>query len=385
MRIVIASRIFSPEPSAASYMLEAVARQFAAAGHDVLVLTTRPPRGVEVVDIAGVTVRRRWVLRDSSGYVRGYLPYLSFDLPLFFRLLFRRRADLYFVEPPPTTGAVVRVVTTLLRRPYYYDAADVWSDAASMATSSKLVLRVLRRVELFAMRGARTIFTISAGVAARMKELDVTTPAQVVGFGVDASVFRFEPSQPTVHPYFVYAGTYSEWHGADIFIDAFALFARRHPGYRLLFVGNGADRALLERRCVEHELESVEFLDPMDGQRLTSLLASATASLASLKPDQGYDYAFTTKVYSSIAVGCPVIFTGVGPTGTFLDATAFAHGTGVAVGYDAQAVADALASAALNPLPTNRRQQLSSWARESFSLSVIADSIVETASAGART
>ena len=159
MRIIIASRIFSPEPAAASFMLEAIARRFAAAGHTVVVLTTTPPRGTPPVDIPGVIVHRFPVLRDRSGYVRGYLPYLSFDIPLLFRLLFRRRADLYFVEPPPTTGAVVRTVTGLLHRPYFYDAADIWSDAASMATSSALILWLLRRVENFAIGGARRAFT----------------------------------------------------------------------------------------------------------------------------------------------------------------------------------------------------------------------------------
>jgi glycosyltransferase involved in cell wall biosynthesis len=384
MRIVIVSRIFSPEPSAASFMLEALARRFAVEGHEVAVLTTTPPRGVPAHAIPGVTVKRARVLRDSSGYVRGYLPYLSFDIPLVFRLLFHRRADLYFVEPPPTTGAVVRVVTGILNRPYFYDAADIWSDAASMATSSALVLRLLRVVEVFALRGARTVFTISAGVAGRMRELGVSTPTEVVGFGVDASVFRYEPAAVSSLPYFVYAGTYSEWHGADIFVDAFARFSDDHPGHRLVFVGNGADRALLEQRAAALELKSVEFLDPMDGDRLSTLLASATASLASLKPGQGYDYAFTTKVYSSIAAGCPVIFTGVGPTVAFLEGATPAQAAGVAVSYTVDAVAEALATATVAPAAANTRRALSDWARENFSLAAIAGTIVGIATDRAR-
>ena len=69
LRVVIASRIFSPEPSAASFMLEAMARAFHADGHEVTVLTTRPPRGIAVSEIPGVTVRRARVLRDRTGYV----------------------------------------------------------------------------------------------------------------------------------------------------------------------------------------------------------------------------------------------------------------------------------------------------------------------------
>src|SRR5690606_2613776 len=103
-----------------------------------------------------------------------------------------------------------------------YHVADVWSDAARMATSSSFVLRALRWVELFAWRGAAHRVTVSAGVADRMTQLGVTAPTAVTGFGVDANVFRYESPGDGSPPYFVYAGTYSEWHGADVLVRGFA-------------------------------------------------------------------------------------------------------------------------------------------------------------------
>ena len=271
MRVVIASRIFSPEPSAASIMLEAVARRFRDAGHQVTVLTTTPPRGIAATEIDGVTIARAPVRRDALGYVRGYLSYLSFDVPLAVRLLATRRADLYVVEPPPTTGAVTRVITALLRRPYVYDAADLWSDAAQMVTSSRLVIGLLRRVELFALRGAAHAFAISNGLVGRLGELGVRTPTTVIGFGVDTEAFNYRPAgeippsdvsvDVPADPYLIYPGSYSEWHGAGIFVEAFARLRAEQPDLRLLFVGNGADRPALERRCAELELDGVEFRD----------------------------------------------------------------------------------------------------------------------------
>ena len=143
MRVTLVSRIYRPEPAAASQFLGAVADALAEDGDDVTVLTARPPRRMAVPS-SRERVKTFPVLRDRDGYVRGYLPYLSFDVPLAFRLLFARRPDVVFVEPPPTTGAVVRAICALRRVPYVYDAADVWSDAANMATGSSLVITVLR-------------------------------------------------------------------------------------------------------------------------------------------------------------------------------------------------------------------------------------------------
>ncbi len=47
-RIVIVSRIFAPEPAAASFRLRALARGLTEAAAQVTVLTTRPPAGAEI-------------------------------------------------------------------------------------------------------------------------------------------------------------------------------------------------------------------------------------------------------------------------------------------------------------------------------------------------
>ncbi len=153
MRVIIASRIFDPEPSAATFRLRALAEAFTAAGHEVTVLTVRPPKRLaeDAKDSArSYDVRRAPVLRDRADYVRGYLPYISFDVPLFFRLLFGRNADLIVVEPPPTTGFFVRLAAALRRTPYAYYAADIWSDASKQTGAPRWVVRVVRNIELFA-------------------------------------------------------------------------------------------------------------------------------------------------------------------------------------------------------------------------------------------
>lgn len=390
MRIAVVSRIFVPEPSAASLILQATVKALSDLGHDVVVYTSRPPNGLAAgEDPPGVRVRRSRVKRDAQGYVRGYVSYMSFDIPVFFRLLFSRRADVYLVEPPPTTGAMVRAVAALKRAPYVYDAADLWSDAAAMVTSNRLVLRLLRAVERFAMRGASRAFAISDGLVSRMRDIGIAIPATVVGFGAETAEFRHLGAEPSTTPFFVYGGSYSEWHGAGVFIDAFEEVRRRHPDARLLFVGNGQDRLVLEDAVARRGIDGVEFRDPVSPADLAVLLNQATVSLASLRPGHGYDYAFTTKVYSSLASGCPVIFSGVGPTIDFLASSAAVQPVGVAVAYDSDDVTQAMLAAIASPLSAVRRREMSEWAAESFSLDSVgrrvATGAVAVAEAAART
>lgn len=376
MRIVIVSRIFTPEPAAASFLLRATAEAFRDAGHHVEVLTSLPPASAIGGDLHGVTIRRARVKRDRQGYVRGYVSYMSFDIPAFFRLLFSRRADLYLVEPPPTTGAVVRVAAWLRRTPYVYDAADLWSDAAGVVTSSPVVLGTLRAVERFAIRGTAHAFAISQGLIDRMRQIGIDVPATAVGFGTDTSSFRYTPQEPPVDPVFVYPGSYSEWHGADVFLEAFVGVKDAYPGARLLFIGNGSEQPRMRDRIAELGLSGVEFHDPVPPEQLAIVLSAATASLASLKPGAGYDYAFTTKVYGSLVSGCPVVFSGVGPTAPFLRTEAEHHPVGAAVEWDPEAARDAMLSAAAAPLPEARRSELADWASGCYAISSVAARIV---------
>ena len=377
MRVVIATRIFGPEVSAASGILRTWAEEFRDRGADVVILTAKPPKHMAIDDPEGIEVRRAPVKRDKQQYVRGYLSYMSFDIPLAFRLLFSRRADLYIVEPPPTTVAVVRVIAALRRTPYVVRAADYWTEAAELVTDSRLIIGTLRRLEAWGLRGAAKLFAAHEPLMTRFREVGIQTPATPIGFGADTKDFTYEGQTPPTPPVFVYAGTHSEWHGAGIFVEAMPAVMSQHPGARLVYYGNGEDRDAMEARARSLGVESsIEFHGPIPPAHLSPIIAGATATVASLAPVPANEYALATKVYSSLAAGCPVIFAGVGPTADFLkDGSHLA--AGVAVPYDVSEASDAMIAAAASPMPPSAREELSRWSAGQYSLRTIAQRVVD--------
>src|SRR5699024_3887871 len=175
------------------FRLAVLVRALAAGGARTDVLTAAPagqqPGSTPPSAELPARVRRFRVLRDAAGYVRGYLPYLSFDLPLLWRLLRTRRPEVVLVEPPPTTAAVVRLVCTLRRIPYVYYAADIWSDASAATGAPRAVVHVVRMLERFALAGASGVLSVNDGVTGRAAELGATA-ISTVGNGVDTSVFN---------------------------------------------------------------------------------------------------------------------------------------------------------------------------------------------------
>lgn len=364
MRVTIASRVYAPEPAAASFRLAALAAALAQAGHDVTVLTVRAFEG-SAPEVPGVDVRRAPVLRDATGTVRGYVQYLSFDIPLLLRLLFSRRADVVVSEPPPTTGFMVRLALAVRRIPYVYYAADVWSDATAAMGAPRVVVAALRAVERFALRGAVRVIAVSDGVAARVRELAGHDRVDVVRNGVDTDTFT--PCGPTddLGATAVYAGTMSEWQGAEIFIRALPSVRSVVPDARLLFLGQGSARAELEGVVAELGLgDAVTFgglVPPVDAARA---LRSARAALVSLRPGQGYDFAVPTKLFAGAACGAPVVFAGEGDSCEVIGSS----GIGVAVAYETEAVAAALIAALRADVDPERRAEVADWVLNNASI-----------------
>lgn len=365
MRVTIASRIFSPEPAAASFRLAALANALSGLGHRVTVMTTTTSSAGGSAALPGVRLRRFPVLRDRDGYVRGYLQYLSFDIPLFFRLLCSRRPDVYVSEPPPTTGAVVRVVSAITRVPYVYYAADVWSDAAESTGASRLIVRLLRRVEAHVLRHASRVIAVSDGVARRVGELSGHGRITVVPNGIDTRVFSPFPGETSSEPVAIYAGTTSEWQGADIFVRAMPEVRRQVPTARLVFLGQGSAWESLEKLAAELAPGAVEFRGVVSPERAAAAIRSARVATVSLKPDQGYDFAIPTKIFAAVACGTPVLFAGPGPASGIIRSA----GLGLAVEYDVGTVADAL-TVMLRGDRMWDAAHLAEWSREHASLEV---------------
>lgn len=384
LRIAVVSRIYTPEPSAGSMRLQALVDELVGRGHQVTVVTTKPPKSIVASDHNAPEEIRRWpVLRDRAGYVRGYLQYLSYDVPLFFRVLFAKRPDVYVVEPPPTTGAVMRVAAWLKRRPYVYYAADIWSDAAQLTGAAGWVVKAVRLVEKYVLNGAAQNLVVTDGVDQRVGTLAPRASTATVGHGVDTELFSPDGPGVDAPADIVYVGTMSEWHGASVAVEALAEVMQSDDDVTAVFIGQGADKDTMERAVKEHGLAArIRFLAPVPSADAARWLRSARVALATLKPGGVYDFAVPTKLYAAMAAGTPIAYAGP----QMLQSLVAEHDLGEAAAFDvneyAQAIRRLLARSDGRP---NRR--LVEWAQANVSARAVAaraaDATVSVA--GART
>jgi len=164
-----------------------------------------------------------------------------------------------------------------------------------------------------AVEAATVVVTVSEPLRRWVLDVSGADPAKVhvVPNGVD--VARFGPPSHRTGPEeavtFGFVGTLKPWHGLDVLVDALPLV---DPAvrWRLLVVGDGPERAMLEERSsgVAGEVELVGAADP---GAVPALLRRVDVAVA---PYPGSATYFSPlKLYEYLAAGLAVVATDVPP------------------------------------------------------------------------
>ncbi len=331
MKILVLSYFSPPEFSAAASRVFDNARVWAASGHDVTILTSIPnyPKGrvfpgyryrlTQRETREGVRIVRvaSWIAsnRTTLGRLCGYLSLTLSQILLNFRA---GPADVVIGSSPPLFTAFGAWIVSRLRRvPFIFEVADLWPEnlIAVGAAPSGAVIRVLGRIERLLTSRADLVVTVTEGFRDYYVERGVD-PAKlkVITNGVELN--RFKPAarrddlarQYGVHGKFVaaYVGTVGLNHGLKTILDA-AESVRDDPGIVFLIVGDGADRAMLERDVLLRGLSNVKFAGERPTSEMPEVHALADVLLVLLRDSRYFERVIPSKLFVAMAMGRPVV------------------------------------------------------------------------------
>ena len=351
MKVAIVTHFYPPEPGAGALRVRTMVDAFAAAGHDVTLVTTFPsfPRGE-------FSERRRPLIRVENGERRrvvrtcSLLPqripggrlihWLTAALSASLYLLFtRERFDVVIMSSPPITLAFPALIgATRHRARLVVDVRDVFPDigvAMGVWKRESPVVRLVERLVRFLYRRADLVVAV--------------TPhgeSQIAMRGVDRSRIMLARNayerHPAVAPHSrpsngftaVYAGNLGLTTDVDVLADAASLVARDRITIEI--IGDGAQGSRLRERVENEGIENLRLKGSFPRQEALAMVASADVSIIPLR--KGLKESIPTKLYDSLSVGCPVVIVAEGEAiteGTSLGALCTPAG-------DAEALAETL-------------------------------------------
>ncbi|HXO17309.1 MAG TPA: glycosyltransferase family 4 protein [Candidatus Dormibacteraeota bacterium] len=320
MRVAVATHFYPPEPGAGALRVRSMVDAFAAAGHDVTVVTTFPsfPSG------AFSERRRPFVRVERNGRVRvvrlnsilvprmpggRLLHWLTAALSASLYLLATRdHFDVVVISSPPITLSLPGLVGAARHGArLIVDVRDVFPDlgvALGVWKKDGLVVRALGNLVRRLYRRADLVVVVTPHGQSQIAARGVD-PSRIVlaRNAYERSPLLAEYSRPRNGFTAIYAGNLGLTTDVDVLADAAALVAA--DNITIEIVGDGAQRTRLGER-IEHEgIGNLRLKGSFPRQEALAMVASADVSIVPLR--KGLTESIPTKLYDSLSVGCPVV------------------------------------------------------------------------------
>jgi len=347
---------------------------FARAGHHVVlaapVLNKSPWEQPAEVDAHVLHLRPAASAQSVAQHVRDYFQQLSLDSSLpgeLRRILYNRELE-----------------SELMRRfdadpPHFiYERAALYATAGAIVAQALGVPRLVElnaplAVEQAAYRGnglgelgakaeqwalvrADAVLAVSSALRDHVVELGIDpVKVHVVPNGVNTDLFHPAPQDPSLRhrlglgeePVLGFVGGLRPWHGTELLPEVLARVSARHPGVRLVIVGDGPLRAELQRSLHERGLAGrVVFTGAVAHEEVPAVIRQFDVALAPYPVLDHPFYFSPLKLFEYMACGVPVVAANCGQIAEIIrdGETGLLHQPG-----DLDALADACDALLRNP------------------------------------
>jgi glycosyltransferase involved in cell wall biosynthesis len=237
------------------------------------------------------------------------------------RVVSRLDADLVFATSTPLTVGIPGMKgARRLGAPFVFEVRDLWPEVpiAIGAIKNPLIKWYTRRLERSIYRAAREIIALSPGMKAGI--VATGYPAErvtVVPNGCDLDDFTPADEKTSDERFgqpgelrLIFTGAHGPANGLDAVLDAAGELKRRGAaGARLIFMGQGREKARLMRRSRDEGLDGlVNWVDPISKEELARVLPRLDVGLMILRNLPAFYFGTSpNKFFDYIASGLPVL------------------------------------------------------------------------------
>lgn len=331
MRIIIVSYFCPPEVAApASRVIENAVR-FCEMGHQVTILTGFPnhPRGIiakgykfrlmqkEHIGKVAVVRMGSWIAPNTTTGNR-LKAYLTLTATQIAGCFFCGAADVVIgTSPPLFTAFAAYVISVIKRCPFIFEVRDLWPEnmIAIGAIKGSLSIRAMKSLEVFLYRKAYKIISVTHGFSEYIRDMGLPMgKIAVIPNGIDRQSY-----QPVPYPFeyasefglighfiVAYIGTVGINHGLQILLDA-AKMLLPYPDIKILIVGDGAERHMLQEQSRFHKLDNVIFTGERPRSEMPAFHALADVLVVLLKKAEYFRRVIPSKIFMAMGLEKPVL------------------------------------------------------------------------------
>jgi glycosyltransferase involved in cell wall biosynthesis len=365
LKILFVNQYFLPEIEPSATKIHDLGCKLVEYRHQVTVITGFPnyPSGIipakyrgklyqsEVLN--GVKILRTFLFPSSNrGFFRRVLNQFSFLISATLRGILADRPDVIITSSPPLeAGLASYLISRIKQVPFVLEIRDVWPKAAVIlgVLRNKILIRVAEAIERFLYRRASRIIVVTRGIKAHVIEYGAAIDkVALIPNGADTDLFCPDNQSESLKEEIgltgkfvaIYAGT----HGLQANLASVLKAANLLQDYKdiaFLFIGDGAEKPILQHLSQQTKLTNIVFLNPQPREQLARFLAMADVGIVHTRRDPFFEGYLPVKMFEYMAAGCPIILGVNGESKELVEESK----AGVWVGpEDPQAMAEAIVS-----------------------------------------
>jgi glycosyltransferase involved in cell wall biosynthesis len=333
VKIAYFCQYFVPESAAPASRVSELSHAWAAAGHDVTVVTGLPnhPTGIVPEAYRGVVFRKErlgavavWrnllFATPNEGFVKKTLGHLSFMLSTLVLSVPRLRDRDVLIVSSPSFFVVMSVCVAhwLWRTPYVFEVRDLWPGVFVELgiLKNRFLIGVLEALEMFLYRHAARVVVVTESFRDILIARGLPPGrVAVITNGVDTK--RFGPDEAAgaairrahgLGDDFVvlYIGA----HGISHALSCILQVARRFEGIpvvRFVFVGDGAEKQKLTQQAADMGLRHVTFVPSQPRDEVNGWYNAADVVLVPLRDIPLFDTFIPSKMFEILACARPIV------------------------------------------------------------------------------
>lgn len=335
MKILIIHQYFLGKNDSGGSRWNQFAKYWADAGHTVTILAgmlhyakgTKAPeyKGKFLVreEIRpGVTVYRCHVSESyNKSFMGRFWAYLSFMFSSTYAGLFHaERPDIIIATSPPlTVGPTMWLLSRLRRAPAVFEVRDLWPESAidTGVLTSKPLIWMSYRLESHAYKSAKWINVLTpAFVDALVEKKHISRDRiSMIPNGADLDIMLPGPKDNDVRRRlglegkFVvsYFGAHGRANRVGQLLDVAERVKDSHPDVRIMLVGDGMEKAMLQENAGTRGLDNVIFVDAVPKDRVCDYINASDICTAVLMKNDTFKTVYPNKVFDYMCCKRPII------------------------------------------------------------------------------
>jgi glycosyltransferase involved in cell wall biosynthesis len=330
MRVIYFHQHFSTPKGSAGIRSYEMARHLIANGHKVKMVCGSYGGGVTGLVQPFVAGSRSGIIdgieivefdlaySNSDGLIKRGMTFIKFAMRSIF-LAMTEKYDVLFATTTPLTAAIPGIFAHWLRgKPFVFEVRDLWPELprAMGVIRNPFVLWSLGVLEWISYHSANRLIGLSPGIVEGISLRGIPPDRiSIIPNGCDIEIFgcgtaTWRPDSIIQSDFLaVFTGTHGLANGLEAVLNAAAELKKRNRlDIKMLLIGSGKLKPLLQARVKDENLRNVLFHDPVNKDRLAELMAASDIGMQILANVPAFYYGTSpNKFFDYIAAGLPVL------------------------------------------------------------------------------